>query len=86
MKGIKLPVLFLNGNDLQLTELGVKSEDECVPEVRNVLFYRIDAASPHFLDEKECTCIHTASQDFICPMPLKEVERILETHDTYADN
>jgi hypothetical protein len=77
MKAIKLPVLFLNGNDIQLTELGVKSEDECVPEVRTVLFYRIDAVSPHTHDGQECTCIHTAAQDFICPMPLKEVERIL---------
>jgi len=78
MKAIKLPVLFLNGNDLKLTELGVKSEEECVPEVRQVLFYRIDAISPHTQDGKGCTCIHTAAQDFICPMPINEVERILE--------
>lgn len=77
MKAISLPVLFLNGTDLRLTELGVKLEEECVPEVRNVLFYRIDAASPHIHDGKECTCIHTAAQDFICPMSLKEVEQIL---------
>jgi len=80
MKAISLPVLFLNGSDLQLTELGVKSEDECIPEVKQVLFYRIDAASPHIHDGQECTCIHTAAQDFICPMPLKEVERILESY------
>lgn len=86
MKAIKLPVLFLNGNDVQLTELGVKSEDECVPEVRTVLFYSIDAVSPHILDGRQCSCIHTAAQDFICPLPLDEVEKILEKHDTYADN
>lgn len=86
MKAIKLPVLFLNGNDIQLTELGVKSEDECVPEVRTVLFYRIDAVSPHILDGTQCSCIHTAAQDFICPYQISEVEKILETHDTYADN
>jgi len=80
MKGIYLPVLFLNGSDLQLTELGVKLEEECVPEVREVLFFHIDAASPHIHDGQECTCIHTAAQDFICPMPLKEVERILESY------
>ena len=78
MKAISLPVLFLNGSDLQLTELGVKSEDECIPEIKQVLFYHIDAASPHTHDGQECTCIHTASQDFICPMSLEEVERILE--------
>lgn len=77
MKAIKLPVLFLNGSDVQLTELGVKSEDECVPEVRTVLFYRIDAVSPHMLDGTQCSCIHTASQDFICPYPISEVEQIL---------
>lgn len=80
MKGIYLPVLFLNGSDIKLTELGVKSEDDCIPEINQVLFYRIDAASPIIHDEQDCTCIHTASQDFICPMSLKEVERILENN------
>lgn len=77
MKGVKLPVLFLSGTDMKLTELGVKLEDECVPEVRTVLFYRIDAVSPHMMDGIQCSCIHTAAQDFICPMPLDEVERTL---------
>lgn len=77
MKGIKLPVLFLNGNDLKLTELGIKQEEECVPEIRYAVFYRIDAISPHTHDGQECTCIHTAAQDFICPMPMADVEHIL---------
>ena len=77
MKAIRLPVLFLNGSDLQLTELGVKSEDECIPEIKHVLFYRIDAISPHIHDGQDCSCIHTSAQDFICPMNLDEVQQIL---------
>lgn len=45
MKSIKLPVLFLNGNDLRLTELGIKEEEECVPEVKSVIFCRSVNAS-----------------------------------------
>lgn len=77
MKAISLPVLFLNGSDLQLTELGVKSEDDCVPEIKTVLFYNIDALSPYTHNGNAYTCIHTAAQDFICPKPINQVEQIL---------
>ena len=78
MKSIKLPVLFLNGNDLRLTELGIKEEEECVPEVKSVIFYRIDAISPHTHDGVEITCIHTAAQDFLCPMKIQDVQKQID--------
>lgn len=77
MNAIKLPVLFLNGNDLQLTELGVKSEDDCIPEIKMVLFYNIDAISPYTHQGNSYTCIHTAAQDFICPKQIEIVESII---------
>jgi len=78
MKAISLPVLFLNGNDLQLTELGVKSEDECIPEIKEVLFYRIDAISPYNYKGENYSIIHTASQDFICPIEIKKLNKYFD--------
>jgi hypothetical protein len=77
MEAIKLPVLFLTGNDLQLTELGIKQDEDCEPEIRTVLFYQITALSPYFTDDNEYTCIHSANQNFICPKQIKEVETII---------
>lgn len=74
MKAVKLPVLFLTGNDLQLTELGIKQDEDCIPEIRTVLFYEITALSPYFYDDNEYTCIYTANQNFICPLKINEVE------------
>lgn len=73
MKPIKLPVLFLSGNDLQLTELGIKQDEDCEPEIRTVIFYSIAALSPYYFDDKTYTCIHTAAQNFICPMIIDDV-------------
>jgi len=80
MKAIKLPVLFLSGNDLKLTELGIKQDEDCTPEIRIVLFYHITALSTYFSDDNEYTCIHTANQNFICPKQIKEVESILNNY------
>ena len=77
MKPIKLPVLFLSGSDLQLTELGIKQDEDCDPEIRIVLFYQIVAISPYLSDNNEYTCIHTANQNFICPKKISEVELLI---------
>lgn len=77
MKKTKLPILFLSGNDLQLTELGIKDDEDCIPEIRDVVFYKITALSPYFYGEYEYTCVHTANQNFICPKIIGEVEHII---------
>lgn len=77
MTPIHLPILFLSDTDQQLVALGITTDDDCPPEVRQMTFYRIDALSPYYYDDKEYTCIHTASQSFICPKEIGEVEKLI---------
>lgn len=81
MKAIKLPAFFINGVDIQMVELGIKTNEDCEPEIRTVLFYQIIALSPYYFDGNKHTCIHTASGVFICPKAISEVEQILKSHD-----
>lgn len=80
MKSIKLPVLFLNDNDLELTELGIKSESDCVPEIIGMLFYNIDAISHITHRGQKCTCIYSGGTEFISPLSIYEVQQILEAY------
>lgn len=83
---VKLPILFNKETDNTLIELGVKSEEECIPETRDMIFLNIDALSPYFYNDNEFTCIHTSNQNFICPMLMNEVLNSFEKTDVGGEN
>ena len=76
---VKIPVLFFNENDSRLIELGIKEEYECNDDIRIVIFYSITAISIYNHKNERYTCIHTPSQNFICPMSINEVEKLINT-------
>jgi hypothetical protein len=77
MQPISLPILHHSDNTATFKEMGIDySLDEC--ELRNMVFYHINAISPYFDNEKEYTNIHTNGSEYICPLTIKEVKNIIK--------
>ena len=72
---IKLPILFnTDESDKQKAITGECNYD--LSTVRTTTFYRIDAIAPS--DEKGYTVIYLGSDEFICKLPVAEVEKIID--------
>lgn len=75
---IELPILHHNDSTSLLKDIGVEySLEQC--EVRDMIFYHINAISPYYDNDKEYTNIHTNGSEYICPLKIEQVRKVI-TH------
>ena len=72
---LKLPILFdTDESDKQKLITGESGYD--VSEIRLTTFYQINAVAPS--DEKGYSIIYVGGDEFICRMPVEQVEKIID--------
>ena len=77
MNPISLKILFYNDNASELADLGIET-DMSESDVREIIFFNINAISPYIVDNKQYTCIHSNGSEFICIETYdKLIEKIL---------
>lgn len=81
MKGIALPIFHHTDQSATLKDCGVDYTiaDNC--EIRNIIFYNINAISEYFENENKYTSIHTNNSEYLCPMNIERVRKIIEDNN-----
>jgi hypothetical protein len=76
---IILPVYFQTEETESLKDLGLPEPDVSDYDVRDGVFYNIDAIVP-YVDAQDVvrTEVFAGSHNFICPMSPKEVEALID--------
>jgi hypothetical protein len=82
---INLPIFFHTDNTSDLLNLSIDYKlSDC--EIRQVTFYVINAIAPYIEDGKVYTTIHSNGDNFVCPLNIKEVEKIInENTNVYVN-
>ncbi len=82
---VQLPIFFHTDNTSDLFNLDVEFKvKDC--SIRQVTFYIINAIAPYFEDGKVYTTIHSNGDNFLCPLSIQEVEKIInENTNVYAN-
>lgn len=72
---INLPILFYTEEGIKAKELGYEIKDDT--EIREITFYQITAISESRI-EKGQTTIYVPGDSFLCNLPKKEVEELID--------
>lgn len=81
---IKLPIFHNTDTECTLKDLGIESHTELSEkERRDIIFYHINGISEYIDVEKSgnqfnYTSIHSNGGEYICPLPIDEVEKIID--------
>lgn len=80
---VKLPIFFKN-DEFENAELCGKSLTYSQCDIRTIIFYDIECISPFEddVDGKQYTCIHSNTSEFICQLPITEVEKLIDDANT----
>ena len=80
MKGIILPIFHHTDQSATLKDCGIDYtfEDNC--EIREIIFYQINAISEYLDDGKSYTSIHSNGSEYISSLNIKEVKKIIQQH------
>ena len=74
---LKLPIFFHNDTTEAKDKMGLgHSLSDC--DIREVVFYKIDALSPHYEDGNSYTEIFTSKDSFICPYTIEKIEQLID--------
>ena len=73
MTPIKLPVFHHTDNSTTLKDCGIEYTLENNCEVREIIFYQINAISEYIEGDNNYTSIHSNGTEYICTMSLNEV-------------
>lgn len=78
MKGITLPIFHYTDQSATLRDCGIDYalEDNC--EIREIIFYQINAISEYLDGGKKYTSIHCNNSEYICAMLIDDVKKIIE--------
>jgi hypothetical protein len=74
---IKLPIFFNTEETYQKEELGIETSLE-EAELKHTTFYSIDVITPYIENDNEYCKIYAGGSEFICSLPVKEVEKLVE--------
>lgn len=77
---IKLPIIFHTEESYQAEKLGldVPIEDG---DVKEMIFYQIDALSPYTSNKNNFTKIYTSANNFICTLNINQVDQLIQSNN-----
>lgn len=80
MLKVKLPIYYHTDESSLLDDLGIEQEDSFEKmEVREMIFYNINAIAKYIENEKEVACrIFSNGDAFLCKLLFEEVEKIID--------
>jgi len=78
MKGITLPIFHHTDQSATFKDCGIDYtfEDNC--EIREIIFYQINAISEYLDDGKKYTSIHCNNSEYICTMLIDDVKQLID--------
>lgn len=82
---VKLPILFNNDSTDQLEELNINFNLKDY-DVREMTFYCINGIAPYVEHGKDYTMVYSNGFDFICPLKMSEVERLIQENKSIYAN
>lgn len=75
LREIRIPIIYHTPESLTLEGLGIESNDLSSLDVRDGIFFNIDAVVPRTTDDR--TSIYSGGDSFISPLTIDEVLKLI---------